>query len=584
MRATSRPTCRNPFQSPHLTLIQTRQLAASAIVVLAGACRGPSSDVAPARTSHEITAADTRSRIYLVADDSMLGRQSGTRGNFMMTEYLAREVARLGLEPGGENGTFFQTVPMVRRSVDAVVTTMSVAGRKLGIFTEFAPLRPNMTERYAQSLAAGQFETIYGGRAGDSTGTLSAEAVRGKIVVLDAPLDESGKPTGVWATPANISRASYPAAAGIAIAALDLVTPASLAGLRGTGNAVSEPGRRAPAAFLITSAVAEEIMGAGLGVLNRGTAGKRVSAAIRFNDQPVAHPARNVIAIVRGADPRLRDEYVAIGAHSDHTGIAPVPVDHDSLRSYYRVMRPEGAQRRGVQPGPPTPAQWARIRASLDSLRRLRPPRLDSINNGADDDGSGSVALLEIAEYLASAPRPRRSILLVWHTAEEGGLLGSGWFTEYPTVPRSAIIAQLNMDMVGRGSATDIAGGGPAYLQVIGSRRLSTDLGDVIDSVNANRSHTYRIDYSWDAPGHPMARFCRSDHYNYAKRGIPIAFFSRGYHSEYHVVTDEPQYINYEGLANVSRFIRDIGVALANRDRRPRVDKPVQNPLLPCRQ
>ena len=96
--------------------------------------------------------------------------------------------------------------------------------------------------------------------------------------------------------------------------------------------------------------------------------------------------------------------------------------------------------------------------------------------------------------------------------------------------------------------------------------------------------YAYTIDYSWDAPGHVMQRYCRSDHYNYARKGIPIAYFSRGYHSEYHVVTDEPQYINYEGLAKVSGFIRDVGVALANRETRPRVDKPVQNPLLPCRQ
>ena len=553
-----------------------------AIVLASTACRPSGSDVSPARTSAAITVEDARSRIFLIADDSMLGRQSGTIGNFRMTEYLQHEAARLGLEPGGDNGTFFQTVPMVRRTVDAAATTMSVGGRSLALFSDFAPLRPNMTERYGQSLAAGDYGTVYGGRAGDSIGTLPAEAVAGKIVILDAPLGSDGKPTGVWGTPANISRSRYPNAAAIAIASLELVTPASLAGLRARSNAVSQPPGR-PAAFLITAAVAEEILGVRLASANRGAIGKTVSASLRFIDDPVPYPARNVVAIVRGSDPELRDEYVVIGAHSDHVGIAARPVDHDSLRSYYRVMRPEGAQRRGAQPTDPTPAQWAQIRKSIDSLRRIRPPRLDSISNGADDDGSGSAALLEIAEYLASAERPKRSILLIWHTAEEGGLLGSAWYTEFPTVPRESIVAALNMDMVGRGSARDIAGGGPRYLQVIGSRRLSTELGDVVDSVNS-RTNAYTIDYSWDAPGHVMQRYCRSDHYNYARKGIPIAYFSRGYHSEYHVVTDEPQYINYEGLAKVSGFIRDVGVALANRETRPRVDKPVQNPLLPCRQ
>ena len=565
-------------------LTLTLRVSACGALLVLGACKPGGSGVSPGRTSAAITVADARSRIFLVADDSMLGRQSGTVGNFKMTEYLGREVSRLGLEPAGENGTYFQAVPMVRRSVDSVATTMTIDGRKLAIFTDFAPLRPNMTERYGESLSPGEFETVFGGRSGDSTGTLPASAVTGKIVILDAPLGDNGKPTGVWGVPANISRSRYPTAAAIAIASLDLVTPVSLAGLRGRSTAVTQPpGPGRPAAFLITPQVAERIIGGRLSTASRGTTGKRVGAALRFIDQPVDFPARNVIAIVRGTDPALKDEYVAIGAHSDHVGIAARPVEHDSLRSYYRVMRPEGAQRRGAQPTDPTPAQWARIRASIDSLRRLRPPRLDSISNGADDDGSGSVALLEIAEYLASAPRPKRSILLIWHTAEEGGLLGSAWFTTFPTVPRSSIVAQLNMDMVGRGAADDIVGGGPRYLQVIGSRSLSSDLGKVIDSVN-ERTNAYTFDRTWDAPGHIMQRYCRSDHFNYARRGIPIAFFSRGYHSEYHVVTDEPQYINYEGLAKVAGFIRDIGVALANRDDRPRLDRPVQNPLLPCRQ
>ena len=567
---------------PTRVICKTRCFAAFTMFTIAAACAPGGAAPAPARTSPEITVPDVRSRIFLVADDSMLGRQSGTLGNFKMTEYLQREVARLGLAPGGENGTFFQTVPMVRRSVDSAATTMTVGGRQLALFTEFAPLRPNMTERYAASLRRGEYQTVFGGRAGDSTGILPPHAVAGKIVVLQAPIDSNAKPSGVWGTAGAISRSKYPTAAAIAIAALDLVTPVSLAGLRGMSTGVT-PRESGPAAFLISNAAAEEILGGRPSAMQPGAGGKTVTAALRFDDRPVPYAARNVIAIVRGSDARLKDEYVAIGAHSDHVGISARPVDHDSLRSYYRVMRPEGAQRRGAQPGPPTPAQWERIRRSIDSLRRIRPPRPDSINNGADDDGSGSVALLEIAEALATGERPRRSILLIWHTAEEGGLLGSAWFTEYPTVPRSSIVAQLNMDMVGRGSATDIVGGGPRYLQVIGSRRLSTDLGDVVDSVNT-RTNAYTIDYSWDAPGHPMSRYCRSDHYMYARKGIPIAYFSRGYHSEYHVVTDEPQYINYEGLAKVSRFIRDIGVALANRDTRPSVDKPVQNPLLPCRQ
>jgi len=147
----------------------------------------------------------------------------------------------------------------------------------------------------------------------------------------------------------------------------------------------------------------------------------------------------------------------------------------------------------------------------------------------------------------------------------------------------SAIVAQLNMDLVGRGRAEDIQGGGPRYLQIIGSRRLSTDLGDVLDSINAQRAEPMTVDYSWDAPGHVMARYCRSDHFMYARRGIPIAFMSRGYHPDYHVVTDEAEYIDFDGLSRVAGLARDAAVAIANRNERPRVDKPLLNPLLPCR-
>jgi Zn-dependent M28 family amino/carboxypeptidase len=265
-------------------------------------------------------------------------------------------------------------------------------------------------------------------------------------------------------------------------------------------------------------------------------------------------------------------------------GIAPGAVDHDSLKAWNMVMRPAGSDARVATSSSPTSEQTGRIKTILDSLRRLHPPRRDSIFNGADDDGSGSTALLEIAENLASGPHPRRSILLVWHTAEEAGLLGSWYFSEHTTVPHDSIVAQLNMDMVGRGERRDNVMGGPHYIQVIGSRRRSTDLGDVVDSVNAAKPNPYEIDYSFDAPRQVQNRYCRSDHYMYARTGIPIAYISRGYHPDYHMVTDEPQYISYSGLRNVAQFVHDIAVALANRNDKVRIDKPRPDPLAPCLQ
>jgi Zn-dependent M28 family amino/carboxypeptidase len=267
-----------------------------------------------------------------------------------------------------------------------------------------------------------------------------------------------------------------------------------------------------------------------------------------------------------------------------------VALDHDSVRAYNRVMRPEGAN---DPVGVPNPEQQARIRHILDSLRTVHPARPDSIFNGADDDGSGSVGVLEIAESLAGGPRPRRSVLFVWHTAEELGLLGSDWFTRHPTVPRDSIVAQLNIDMIGRGDATDEVGrtkegqpihGGPAYLQLVGSRRLSTELGDLVEAVNRDDHHGLTFDYSIDADGHPANIYCRSDHYSYARYGIPVVFFTTGIHSDYHQVTDEPEYIDYAHMARVANLIEDVAVHVADLDHRVVVDHPKPDPNAACRQ
>jgi hypothetical protein len=136
--------------------------------------------------------------------------------------------------------------------------------------------------------------------------------------------------------------------------------------------------------------------------------------------------------------------------------------------------------------------------------------------------------------------------------------------------------------MVGRGRAEDENNGGAGYLQLIGTRRLSTELGDLIETVNKSRRQPFTFDYQYDAAGHPEQFYCRSDHYMYARYGIPIAFFSTGSHRDYHQVTDEPQYIDYDKLANVSQFVHDIAAAVANLDHRVVVDKPKPNPRGNC--
>ena len=286
--------------------------------------------------------------------------------------------------------------------------------------------------------------------------------------------------------------------------------------------------------------------------------------------EPVT-PARNVIGVLRGSDPMLKNEYVVMSAHNDHVGVARQAVDHDALRvtNFAAAMRKRGASAAAAQ-------AWATH--ALDSIRSLRAPRQDSIFNGADDDGSGTVALLEIAEAMSANPiKPKRSILFISHTAEEEGLYGSEWFTDHPTVPRDSLVAELDMDMVGRGSAADVEHGGPAYLELIGTRRLSTELGDVAEKVDATEAIPFKFNFAFDAPGDKEQYYCRADHYSYARFGIPSINFSRGDHPDYHEVTDEPQYIDYDALARVAVYVRDLAVALANLDHRVAIDHAKQN-------
>jgi len=367
---------------------------------------GPAS-WAPRPTVSAITPDDLRTHIYQLAADSMRGREAGTRGNWLATEYVATVFRRLGLQPAGENGTYFQIVP------------------------------------------------------------------------------------------------------------------------EGDG-------------------VAREF------------------------------PSRNVIAVLPGADPGLRGQYVLVGAHNDHVGMVPDrPFDHDALRAFNRVMRPQGANDR---PTPPTAEQQARIDSLIAHARSIRPPRADSVMNGADDDASGTAVLLEIAERFATAASPRRSIVFISHASEEGGLRGSMYFTDNPTVPLDSIVAAHNMDMVGKGRVTDVRFGGPAQVQMLGARRLSAEFGDVIDSLNAVRPETMAIDYSWDRTN-ALNRFCRSDQVAYFRRTIPVTYFSTGYSVDYHQATDEPQYVDYDKAARVGRFVHEIMHTVAERPTRLRILPPQERDM-----
>ncbi|HEU5174189.1 MAG TPA: M28 family peptidase, partial [Gemmatimonadaceae bacterium] len=201
--------------------------------------------------------------------------------------------------------------------------------------------------------------------------------------------------------------------------------------------------------------------------------------------------------------------------------------------------------------------------------------RLDSINNGADDDGSGSMGVLEIAEAIQAMPvKPKRSTLFVWHTGEEAGLIGSAYFTANPTVPLDSVVTQINVDMIGRGRAEDIPGGGPNYLGVVGASFDSRDLGELVQAVNRKQGDPLKLDHRYDTTltwsGYNNI-YGRSDHYMYALKGIPIAFFFTGLHGDYHQRSDEPEYLDYPHYAKITRYIGDLVVEVGNAPR-PRIN------------
>ena len=510
-------------------------------------------------------------RLYIFADDSMQGRETGTEGNRRGIRYIESELTRLGLTPLGENGTFLQTVPLVRRGYNNDFTA-SAGGTALTPWSDIVPL----PVRGAQPRAIDGATFIYGGTLEEAQATMTAEQAAGKVIVLKSP---SG-----LRLPRLAPGSALTNAAGIALLIGSPVPPQFVASFRNPGMSVPTAAGAstsvAPMVMVLSESAAQTIFSADPSTLKPGQSGTTVATNLRYTETP--SPSYNVVAMLPGSDAALKGQFVAIGAHHDHDGVGRTAVDHDSLRAFQRQAWTMAGAYAGLPPL--NAAQRASIVVNTDSLRRLQPARRDSIYNGADDDGSGSMAVLEIAENIARAKvRPKRSTLFVWHTGEEKGLLGSQWISDHLPVPLDSIVAQVNIDMIGRGDSVDVKGGGPTYVGVVGTRRLSTMLGNTVDSIAKSYRTPIALDYRLDADGHPENIYCRSDHYSYARLGIPVAFFFTGLHGDYHQLTDEPQYIDYPHYSLLTNYIRDVVLAVGN-GVRPVVDKPKPDPKGQCRQ
>jgi hypothetical protein len=228
---------------------------------------------------------------------------------------------------------------------------------------------------------------------------------------------------------------------------------------------------------------------------------------------------RNVVGIVEGSDAMLKNTYVALGAHYDHVGYTQGVADDNT----------------------------------------------DRISNGADDDGSGTVTLLAIARAFALAPKTKRSEIFVWHAGEELGQYGSKYFADYPEVPIENIVAQLNIDMIGRNRDNKDSEENTVY--PVGSDRISSQLHNIMIDANESLPKPMNLNYELNDPTDPERIYYRSDHYSYAAKGIPVIFFTTGLHPDYHRVTDSVEKIHFEKMARIGQLVYETGRHLANFDR-----------------
>src|SRR5689334_3877395 len=339
-------------------------LAVAVIAACATTATPPSSSTtqSTSSTSAAITAADLRQRLFVYADDSMMGRKAGTPGNDKATQYIADELRRMGVQPGGENGSYFQRVPIMTL----------VASRTKPIVVDGKHYLPAKDYIGRTPKTFHNVQAIYGGVFGDAA-MITPEQATGKIVVLSVPKDATGKPR--WMGTRQPSTIRFRTAHSVAIVGMDGMTPGDWMPLMEDGyTALDDPSNPidlsdmfGPVGFIyVSGTLGDAMMGGSIASMAPGTLGRVIGGEMGFDTTRTS--ARNVIGIVPGSDPSLRGQFVAIGAHNDHVGMSPMKEEHDSLKAFNIVARPWGAD--SSAPREMTPARIAEFNRVLDSLRR----------------------------------------------------------------------------------------------------------------------------------------------------------------------------------------------------------------------
>jgi peptidase M28-like protein len=466
-----------------------------------------------ARAAATITEQDVMRRVGAIAADSMLGRATPSPGLERTAEYVASEFRRAGLSPAGDSGSYLQRFAVTRWVID---TSRSVV--QLAAGGQVAAARLGRDARYVLGRIPGRpIEGSVVLLAGLDTTSGISTAVKNRIVLL--VLDFSRPPSPAL----NRKIVELSEAGPRAVLVLSNRDSATFAQRLAAGarsrltrdqDTVAEAG--APVIEVHQRGLRPLLAAAGidpdsLRLLQREQLRSLpgLSIGLTLARRVVQARVPNVAGILEGTDPVLRDQYVLYSAHIDHIGISPGP--------------------------------------------------RDSINNGADDNASGVAGLLELVEAFSQpGVRPKRSVFFLAPSGEEDGLLGSALFIQHPTVPLQRVVANLNMDLVGR-NWTD---------SVIAVGLEQSDLGATLRQVAGAHPELRMTPIADRWPEERI--FYRSDHYNFARQGVPILFFTSGTHADYHQPSDEADTIDGEKEARLVRLLFYLGVTVANADSRPR--------------
>jgi hypothetical protein len=460
-----------------------------------------------------ITAEDLKKHLYIVASADFEGRETATEGQHKAAAYIENHFKSVGLLPG--NGDNYQLpYPVYQDSL--LSAALSVNDQPFTLNQDFftpVSANNNITLLGSEVIFAGY------GISDSNRDDYKGLNVRGRIVLV-----LNGNPPGT--PPPTNRRFRGPSKADIAqrngaAALLTLQTgtnvPPQLTAAKGNMTVSEYKRTNSIPSFYITEKVARAITGDDYSQLTSGTPTNKVytpNVKMEFQKTTARLRASDVLGFLPGTD--LKDQIIVISAHMDHLG-----------------------------------------------------KRNGEIYYGADDDGSGTVSILQIASAFAKAKAagkgPRRSILFLANSGEEEGLWGSHFYTDHPTYALDKTDVDLNIDMIGRIDPNRKQGDSMNYVYVVGSDKLSTDLKPISEGMNQKYSKL-ELDYKFDDPADPERIYYRSDHFNFARKGVPIIFYFDGIHADYHKPSDTPDKINYDLMEKRARFVFYTAWEMADRN------------------